>query len=132
MMTNEVKKARGISPFYLALLMIAFILSLTALYIAFEEIIVQTEASDAYSFLAIGLGGLAFSVYMLFQMRTKPTHSILEVPQVLTTLECPKCDFKNIRNFQREDFIFKKEGTCQKCNEAMTITGIYREPQKKK
>ena len=132
MMTNEVKKARGISPFYLALLMIAFILSLTALYIAFEEILVQTESYEAYSFLAIGLGGLAFSVYMLFQMRTKPTHSILEIPRVLTTLECPKCDFKNIRNFQREDFIFKKEGTCQKCNETMTITGIYREPEKKK
>ena len=132
MMTNEVKKARGISPFYLALLMIAFILSLTALYIAFEEILVQTESYEAYSFLAIGLGGLAFSVYMLFQMRSKPTHSILEVPRVLTTLECPKCDFKNIRDFKREDFIFKKEGTCQKCNETMTITGIYREPEKKK
>ena len=131
MMTNEVKKARGISPFYLALLLIAFILSLTALYIAFEEIVAQTEALDAYSFLAIGLGGLAFSVYMLFQMRSKPTHSILEVPRVLTTLECPKCDFKSIRDFKLEDFIFKKEGTCQKCNEPMTITGIYREPKKK-
>lgn len=131
MMTNEVNKARGISPFYLALLLIAFILSLTALYIAFEEIISQTEALDAYSFLAIGLGGLAFSVYMLFQMRSKPTHSVMEVPRVLTTLECPKCDFKNIRDFQRGDFIFKKEGTCQKCDEPMTITGIYREPKKK-
>jgi len=130
-MTNEVNKARGISPFYLTLLLIAFILSLTALYIAFQEIITQSEALDAYSFLAIGLGGLAFSVYMLFQTRSKPSRAIIEVPRVLTTLECPKCDFKNIRDFQREDFIFKKAGTCQKCNETMTITGIYREPKKK-
>jgi hypothetical protein len=130
-MTNEVNKARRISPFYIALLLIAFILSLTALYMAFEEIVAQTEALDAYSFLAIGLVGLAFSVYMLFQTRSKPTNPILEVPRVLTTLECPKCDFKNIREFQREDYIFKKEGTCQKCNEPLTITGIYREPKKK-
>ncbi|MDG6222218.1 MAG: hypothetical protein IAX21_10695 [Candidatus Bathyarchaeota archaeon] len=130
-MTNEVNKARGISPFYLALLLIAFILSLTALYIAFQEIITQSEALDAYSFLAIGLGGLAFSVYMLFQTRSKPSQAIIEVPRVLTTLECPKCDFKNIRDFQREDFIFKKAGNCQKCNEPMTITAIYREPKKK-
>lgn len=129
-MTNDVNKARGISPFYLALLMIAFILSITALYIAFEEIINQTEALDAYSFLAIGLGGLAFSVYMLFQTRRKPTQAIVEVPRVLTTLECPKCEFKNIRDFQREDFIFKKAGKCQKCDESMIITGIYREPKK--
>ena len=75
MMTNEVKRAQGISPFYLTLLLIAFVLSLTALYIAFQEIVTQTETLDAYSFLAIGLGGLAFSVYMLFQTRTKPSQA---------------------------------------------------------
>ena len=131
-MTDTVNQARRISPFLMTILLIAFVLSLTALYIAFDAIINQTEALDAYSFLAIGLGGLAFSVYMLFQTRGSPLQSILEVPRVLTTLECPKCDFKNIRDFQRGDFIFKKEGTCQKCQEAMTITAVYREPKKKK
>ena len=131
-MTNNVKPVKRISPIFLAMILIAFVLSLTALYIAFDALLNQSEALDAYSFLAIGLGGLAFSVYMLLQTRGKPMQATLEVPRVLTTLECPKCDFKNIRDFQREDYIFKKVGSCQKCEETMTITAIYREPTKKK
>ena len=126
--TNTVKK---VSPFYLMLILIGFILSLSALYIAVDSLINQTETLDAYSWLAIGFGGLALSAYMLLQTRAKPMHNVLELPRVITTLECPKCDFKNIRDFQREDYIFKKAGPCQKCDDTMTITAIYREEKKK-
>jgi len=132
MMTGNVISVRKLSPFLLVIILIAFILSLSALYIAFDSFINQSEALDAYSFLAIGFGGLAFSTYMLLQTRGKPMHAVLVLPKVVTTLECPKCDFKNIRDFQREDYIFKETGPCQKCNEKMTITAIYREAKKKK
>jgi hypothetical protein len=132
MMTGNVISVRKLSPFLLVIILIAFILSLIALYIAFDSFINQSEALDAYSFLAIGFGGLAFSTYMLLQTRGKPMHAVLVLPKVVTTLECPKCDFKNIRDFQREDYIFKETGPCQKCNETMTITAIYREAKKKK
>lgn len=132
MMTGNVISVRKLSPFLLVMILIAFILSLSALYIAFDSFINQSEALDAYSFLAIGFGGLAFSTYMLLQTRGKPMHAVLVLPKVVTTLECPKCDFKNIRDFQREDYIFKETGPCQKCNETMTITAIYREAKKKK
>jgi len=69
---------------------------------------------------------------MLLQTRGKPMHVALELPKVISTLECPKCDFKNIRDFQKDDYIFKKTGSCQKCNETMKITAIYREVKKKK
>lgn len=128
---NNNNSVRSVSPFVLTMILVAFILSLSALYIAVDSIINQSEALDGYSFLAIGFGGLALSAYMLFQTRGKPKQSIIELPRVLTTLECPKCDFKNIRDFQREDYIFKKADTCQKCNEPMNITAIYREPKKK-
>ena len=131
-MTDQNKPVKKLSPFMIMMIVAAFILSVSALYIAADSLINQSEALDAYSFLAIGFGGLAFSVYMLLQTRGKPKHTVLELPRVLTTLECPKCDFKNIRDFQREDYIFKKTGPCQKCNETMTITAIYREPKKKK
>jgi hypothetical protein len=132
MMTGNVISVRKLSPFLLVIILIAFILSLSALYIAFDSFINQSEALDAYSFLAIGFGGLAFSTYMLLQTRGKPMHAVLVLPKVVTTIECPKCDFKNIRDFQREDYIFKETGPCQKCNEKMTITAIYREAKKKK
>jgi multidrug transporter EmrE-like cation transporter len=130
-MTDKINSVKKVSPFLLMLILIGFILSLVALYAAVDSLLNQTDAIDAYSWLAIGCGGLALSAYMLFQTRTKPMHNVLELPRVITTLECPKCDFKNIRDFQREDYIFKKEGSCQKCNETMTITAIYREEKKK-
>lgn len=130
-MTDRVEPVRKVSPFLLTIILIAFILSLSALYIAVDTLINQSEILDAYSFLAIGFGGLALSAYMLLQTRTKPKRFALELPKVLTTLECPKCDFKSIRDFKRDDYIFKKMGSCQKCEETMKITAIYREAKKK-
>ena len=131
-MTDSVKPVRKISPFLLVLILIGFILSLSALFIAVQSIIDQSDILNSYSFLAIGFFGLALSVYMLLQTRAKPMHATLGLPKVITTLECPKCDFKNIRDFQKEDYIFKETGPCQKCNETMKITAIYREAKKKK
>jgi hypothetical protein len=131
MMADKITATRKFSPFLLMLILIGFIMSLAALYVAVDSLINQTEAMDGYSFLAIGCGGLALSAYMLLQTRAKPIRNVLELPRVITTLECPKCDFKNIRDFEREDYIFKKAGSCQKCNETMTITAIYREEKKK-
>jgi len=131
-MTDSVEPVRRVSPFLLVIILIAFILSLSALFIAVQSIIDQTDVLNSYSFLAIGFFGLALSVYMLLQTRGKPMHITLELPRVITTLECPKCDFKNIRDFQKEDYIFKETGPCQKCNETMRITAIYREAKKKK
>ena len=131
-MTDNIKPVRRVSPFLLVIILIAFILSLSALYIAVQSIIDQTDILNSYSFLAIGFFGLALSVYMLLQTRAKFMHVTLELPKVITTLECPKCDLKNIRDFQKEDYIFKETGPCQKCNETMRITAIYREAKKKK
>ena len=130
-MTEKANSVNKVSPMLLIMILIAFILSLIAIYIAFDSLATQTEALDAYSFLAIGFGGLALSAYLLLQSRSKPKVLSIELPKVITTLECPKCDFKNIRDFQRDDYIFKKIDSCQKCNEAMTITAIYREEKKK-
>ena len=125
--------ATRISPFLLMIILVAFILSISALYVAVDSIIVkQTEDLNAYSFLAIGFFGLALSVYMLMQTRATSMTATTEMPRVITTLECPKCDFKNIRDFQRGDYIFKETEPCQKCEEKMKITAIYREAKKKK
>ena len=130
-MADGVEPVKKVSSFYLVTIVVAFILSLSALYIAADTLINQSEALDSYYFLAVGVFGLALSGYMLLQTRRKPKRSTLEIPRVLSTLECPKCDFKNIRDFNRGDYIFKETEPCQKCNENMIITAIYREVKKK-
>ena len=129
-MTDNVENVKQVSPFLLVIILVFFILSLVALFIAVESIIEQTDTLNSYSFLLIGFFGLALSIYMLLQSRGKPMRVTLELPRVITTLECPKCDFKSVRDFQRDDYIFKETGSCQKCNETMRITAIYREAKK--
>ena len=131
-MTDNVEAAKKVSPFFLVLILIFFVLSLFALFIAIESLIEQADSWNSYSFLIIGFFGLVLSVYMLLQTRGKSMQATLELPRVRTTLECPKCDFKNVRDFQRGDYMFKESGSCQKCNEPMKITAIYREAKKNK
>ncbi|MDX1700443.1 MAG: hypothetical protein R3250_07495, partial [Melioribacteraceae bacterium] len=65
-MSEKITPVRRISPFAMIVILLAFILSLTALYIAVDSIINQSDALDGYSFLAIGFGGIALSIYMIF------------------------------------------------------------------
>ena len=129
-MADNVENAKKASPFLLVIILVFFIMSLAALFMAVESLIEQTDTLNSYSFLLIGFFGLALSIYMLLQSRGKPMRVTLELPRVITTLECPKCDFKSVRDFQRDDYIFKETDSCQKCNETMKITAIYRETKK--
>jgi hypothetical protein len=49
----------------------------------------------------------------------------------MTTIECRKCGTKNTREFQRGDYVFKETEPCQKCNDKMLITAIYKEVKEK-
>jgi hypothetical protein len=81
--------------------------------------------------LLIGFLGVALSTYVLFQTRRRIMGLRIEIPPITTTVECKKCGFKSVREFQRGDYVFKEVGPCQKCNEKMLITAIYREVKEK-
>ncbi len=47
-------------------------------------------------------------------------------PPTVTEIKCNDCDFKEIRDFQKGDYILKPvEQTCPKCQNTMTIQGVY-------
>jgi len=47
-------------------------------------------------------------------------------PPTVTEIRCTNCDFKEIRDFQKGDYVLKPvEVTCPKCQSAMTIEGVY-------
>ena len=82
-----------------------------------------------------GTAGLAMIGYMFF--RTKAVSSKkppVDKAEVVTILECPSCDLKRVRDFQRGDYIYKTDEPCTRCEGIMTITGIHRkaEPKKKR
>ena len=119
-----------ISSFVLLVIFMALALSLTALVLAVN--IFGSNDIAAYYLLLIGFLGMALSAYVLLQTRKRIKRLSIKAPPVTTTIECGKCGFKNIREFQRGDYVFKEVDSCQKCNENMLITAIYREVKEKR
>lgn len=131
-MTESVAPLSRISSFVLVIILITAILSISALFFAVDTYLRTNDAINAGYFLLIGFIGLSLSAYMLLQTRRKSRRATLKLPRVITTITCQKCGFKNIRDFQRGDYILKETEPCKKCNENMTISSIYREIQETK
>jgi len=118
-----------ISSFVLLVVFITLALSLVALI--FSVTIIGENSDAAWILLALGLLGVAISTYVLVETRRRLSKLKITVPPVNTTIECKKCGIKNVREFQRGDYIFKETEPCQKCNDKMLITAIYREVKEK-
>ena len=119
-----------ISTFVLLVIFITLALSLTALILAITAF--NSNEITAYYLLLIGFLGAGLSTYVLFQTRKRIKRLSIKIPSVTTTIECRKCGFKSIREFERGDYIFREVDPCEKCNENMLITAIYREVEEKK
>ena len=119
-----------ISSFVLLIIFITLALSLTALILALNAFSYDNQVTAGY-LLLIGFLGVALSTYVLFQTRRRISRLRIETPPITTTIECRKCGLKSVREFQRGDYIFKEGEMCQKCNEKMLITAIYREVRDK-
>jgi len=118
-----------ISSFVIMVVFVLMVLSLAALIFGATVLDQNTEAASFL--LVLGFLGVALSTYVLFQTRRRMLKLKIVVPPVTTTIECKKCGSKNVRDFQRGDYIFKELGPCQKCNDTMMITAIYKEVKEK-
>jgi hypothetical protein len=118
-----------ISTYLMLIVLIVLALSIVALILAIN--IFPSRPDMATYLLAIGFIAMALSAYMLLQSRKRVASMKIEAPKVMTTIECRKCGFKSVREFQRGDFVFKDLEACQKCDDKMIITAIYKEVKEK-
>jgi len=118
-----------ISTYMMMIVLIVLALSIVALILAIN--IFPSRPDMATYLLAIGFIAMALSAYMLLQSRKRVASMKIEAPKVMTTVECRKCGFKSVREFQRGDFVFKDLEACQKCDDKMIITAIYKEVKEK-
>jgi len=117
--------ATRISSFVLLIIFITLALSTTALILAFNAF--SSDPVISGWLILLGFVGVGISMYVLLQARRRVRRLSIAIAPVTTTIECKKCGFKSVREFQRGDYIFKEVEPCQKCNENMMITAIYRE-----
>lgn len=133
-MSSTATSGRRLSPFLLAVIVITLLLSLISIYEGLVEYLLPGgDAGTGSFYLSIGMITLALSMYMLLQTRRRMLRLPgAEMQPLSTTLQCQKCGFKNLREFQRGDFVFKQtDQACPKDNEKMVISAIYREVKEK-
>jgi len=130
MSENSSPATTKISTYLMMIVLIVLALSVVALMLSVNAFIVGNEMVAGY-LLLIGFIAMALSVYVLLQSRKRIASMKIEAPKVMTTVECKKCGFKSVREFQRGDFIFKELEACQKCEDKMLITAIYKEVKEK-
>jgi hypothetical protein len=133
-MGEEIERTpRRFSSFVLIALVVGLVFSLIVLsqaYYTFQSEDPTVQAQTGF-FLLIGFIGLVLSTYMLFQIRRRIQGFTLKTPPITTTIVCAKCGLKNVRNFERGDYILKELGPCTKCEGTMIISAIYREVKQK-
>ncbi|MFH2110321.1 MAG: hypothetical protein ABIJ47_03555 [Candidatus Bathyarchaeota archaeon] len=116
----------------LAAMILVGALALVSLYMGFRAY-GDGEIETAFMYLIIGASGFIAIGYSFF--RAKPTvKDTLETKKydVITTLECPQCNLKRVRSFQRGDYIFKRDEPCSRCDGQMVITAIHTRKEEKK
>jgi predicted ferric reductase len=129
MSENSSSASTKISTYLMMIVLIVLALSIVALVSAVY--VYESDFEFAVILLAMGILAMGMSVYVLLQSRKRMASMKIEAPKVMTTVECKKCNFKSVREFQRGDFVFKDLEPCQKCNEKMIITAIYKEVKEK-
>ncbi len=129
--TRSASANKKISTYLTMIVLIVMALAVTALLIAGETYL----AGDLWAAGALaGIGSIALvlSVFLLYQSKLQSAQVKIEVPKVMTTIEC-KCGEKTVREFQRGDYVYKDlDVPCQKCpTTRQMITAIYKEVKEK-
>ena len=119
-----------ISTFTFLIIIVVLVLSLVAIGFAYF-LFIGGKGLEATYMLIISLVAMGLSTYLLMQSRSRAAAVKIETSKTTTTIECRKCGFKSVREFQRGDYVFKELEKCQKCDDTQIITAIYREVKEK-
>ncbi|MCW3999686.1 MAG: hypothetical protein NWE93_05560 [Candidatus Bathyarchaeota archaeon] len=136
-MTQQTQTQSGtnkISNYLTMIVIVVMALSLVAVFVAFETYMSQGDQLAAAILGGIGAIAMAMSLFLLYQSRRQAAEVKIDIPKVMTTIECQNkaCNNKTVREFQRGDYVFKDiEAPCPKCGGKQMITAIYKEVKEK-
>ncbi|MEM2464452.1 MAG: hypothetical protein QXL85_02395 [Candidatus Bathyarchaeia archaeon] len=111
------------------LLMIVVLIMLIIALAEIFSIIGEYMAHRAFNpvSIALSLGTILLSVYLLFQIIKKPKDHFFEAQRITTMVRCTSCDYVTAREFEKGDYVLKETGTCPKCGGNLIIYSIFRE-----
>jgi len=118
------------SLLYMLMIVSALLLSIVTLYGAYNAY-TENRIDEANYLAMTGIIGISMAVLMLNQIRRAPKLT-LKPYHVVTMESCQNCDFKNVRDFRKGDYVFQNVGKCPKCGGDLLIVSIYREEREKR
>ena len=130
---TKTSASNKISTYLTLIVLVVLALSVVSLFVAFETYLTN-DLMTAGLFAGIGAIAMAMSIFLLYQSRRQATEVKLDIPKVMTTIECQNkgCANKTIREFQRGDYVFKDlDVACGKCGGKQMVTAIYKEVKEK-
>ena len=112
----EVKKKVG-----LVSKLIGVALAATGFVLLFFGMNDTSGLSIVYSFVGLLIASMGFAILTGGRPKEeKPP------PPTVTEIRCNDCEFREIRDFKKGDYILKVvEEKCPKCQTGMTIEGVY-------
>ncbi|MHA1410195.1 MAG: hypothetical protein ACTSQY_07825 [Candidatus Odinarchaeia archaeon] len=88
------------------------------------------------AFLWLGMIGgmiLLMFAFNLLSIGLRPPPPLIQKVNTVTVIKCYSCDYTEIRDFKKGDYIFKELGECPKCSGVKYIKTIYTiSPEKNK
>jgi predicted RNA-binding Zn-ribbon protein involved in translation (DUF1610 family) len=123
----ERKDERKKYPRMIFLLLGAIAMVILAFYSLVDAyVLFQAGNADQASFsLVIGVVILVSSVSVIVRFRKYLTLVRSPKAEVMSTVECEKCGFKEIRKFRKGDYVLKTVSDCPNCGEVAVVTSIY-------
>ncbi len=130
---TKTSASNKISTYLNLIVLVVLALSVVSLVVAVDTYLAN-DLIAAGLFAGIGAIAMAMSIFLLYQSRRQATEVKLDIPKVMTTIECQNkgCANKTIREFQRGDYVFKDvDVACGKCGGKQMVTAIYKEVKEK-
>lgn len=127
-MKNMTEQKKSINTIIILLGAIAIIF--VAVYSLYDAFIIFQSGGDtnqANFSLIIGFITLILSFSVITRLRRGLSLSKKSEKKVVTRIECMKCGLKEIRKFNKGDYVLKLIENCNKCAEPKLITAIYAE-----
>jgi hypothetical protein len=104
---------------------ISKIIGLALAGVGFVILFYGMSTTDALSFVWSLIGLIIMSFGFAFITAGK-TEEKKPPPPTVTEIRCSSCDFKEIRDFKKGDYILMPvEDACPKCQSSMTVEGVY-------
>jgi hypothetical protein len=119
---SEPRKAGGAAK---AVRIVFIVVGILFLVIGLPYLLAGIESGD---FTTLILGFLMFTFFFSFLSAARRGPVQTPIFRTVTVSKCSKCEYTQVRDFQKGDYVYKTLGKCKDCEGEMFIRSIYTIP----